>query len=227
MNGEWIIVKKEDILDAYRWRQATKEFDADRKIDEEDFEFILETGRLSPSSFGFEPWQFVVVRREDLLQKIKDHAWGAQGQALTASHFVLILARTPEAMRYDSDYIRHIVTDVQGRTEDEYALRVKRVREFQEQDYRLLDDERVFQEWIKRQTYIPLGNMMTAAAQIGVDSCPIEGFNQAEIDELLISEGVMERGAWSLSVMVAFGHRARDFAPKTRRDFNEVVKYIG
>lgn len=220
-------MKKKDILEAYRWRQATKAFDADRKIKEEDMEFILETGRLSPSSFGFEPWQFVVVRREDLLQKIKDHAWGAQGQALTASHFVLILARTPKAMRYDADYIRHIVTGVQGRTEEEYAQRVKRVQEFQENDYRLLDDERVFQEWIKRQTYIPLGNMMTAAAQIEIDSCPIEGFNQQEIDELLISEGVMERGEWSLSVMVAFGYRARDFAPKTRRDFNEVVKYIG
>ncbi|WP_214742554.1 MULTISPECIES: NAD(P)H-dependent oxidoreductase [unclassified Exiguobacterium] len=220
-------MKKKDILEAYRWRQATKAFDADRKIKEEDMEFILETGRLSPSSFGFEPWQFVVVRREDLLQKIKDHAWGAQGQALTASHFVLILARTPKAMRYDADYIRHIVTGVQGRTEEEYAQRVKRVQEFQENDYRLLGDERVFQEWIKRQTYIPLGNMMTAAAQIEIDSCPIEGFNQEEIDELLISEGVMERGEWSLSVMVAFGYRARDFAPKTRRDFNEVVKYIG
>ena len=220
-------MKKKDILEAYHWRQATKVFDADRKIKEEDMEFILETGRLSPSSFGFEPWQFVVVRREDLLQKIKDHAWGAQGQALTASHFVLILARTPKSMRYDSDYIRHIVTGVQGRTEEEYAQRVKRVQEFQENDYRLLDDERVFQEWIKRQTYIPLGNMMTAAAQIKIDSCPIEGFNQEEIDELLISEGVMERGEWSLSVMVAFGYRARDFAPKTRRDFNEVVKYIG
>ncbi|WP_214884503.1 MULTISPECIES: NAD(P)H-dependent oxidoreductase [unclassified Exiguobacterium] len=220
-------MKKKDILEAYRWRQATKAFDADRKIKEEDMEFILETGRLSPSSFGFEPWQFVVVRREDLLQKIKDHAWGAQGQALTASHFVLILARTPKSMRYDADYIRHIVTGVQGRTEEEYAQRVKRVQEFQESDYRLLDDERVFQEWIKRQTYIPLGNMMTAAAQIEIDSCPIEGFNQEEINELLISEGVMERGEWSLSVMVAFGYRARDFAPKTRRDFNEVVKYIG
>ncbi|MGA9466441.1 MAG: NAD(P)H-dependent oxidoreductase [Exiguobacterium marinum] len=220
-------MKKKDILEAYRWRQATKEFDADRKIKEDDMEFILETGRLSPSSFGFEPWQFVVVRREDLLQKIKDHAWGAQGQALTASHFVLILARTPKAMRYDADYIRNIVTSVQGRTEEEYAQRVKRVQEFQENDYRLLDDERVFQEWIKRQTYIPLGNMMTAAAQIEIDSCPIEGFNQEEIDELLISEGVMERGEWSLSVMVAFGYRSRDFAPKTRRDFNEVVKYIG
>ena len=220
-------MKKKDILEAYRWRQATKVFDADKKVKEEDFDFILETGRLSPSSFGFEPWQFVVVRREDLLQKIKDHAWGAQGQALTASHFVLILARTPKAMRYDADYIRHIVTEVQGRTKEEYNQRIKRVHDFQENDYRLLDNERVFQEWVKRQTYIPLGNMMTAAAQIGVDSCPIEGFNQEEMDELLISEGVMERGEWSLSVMVAFGYRAKDFAPKTRRDFNEVVKYIG
>lgn len=220
-------MKKEEILKAYQWRQAAKSFDADRKIDEEDFEFILETGRLSPSSFGFEPWQFVVIRREDLLQKIKVNSWGAQGQALTASHFVLILSRTPEAMRYDSEYLHHMITDVQGRTEEEYALRVNRVKEFQEDDYRLLEDERVFQQWIKRQTYIPLGNMMTAAAQIGIDSCPIEGFNQEKIDELLIEEGVMERGAWSLSVMVAFGYRARDFAPKTRRDFNEVVKYIG
>lgn len=220
-------MKKKDILEAYRWRQATKVFDADKKVKEEDFEFILETGRLSPSSFGFEPWQFVVVRREDLLQKIKEHAWGAQGQALTASHFVLILARTPKAMRYNADYIRHIVTEVQGRTKEEYDQRIKRVQDFQENDYRLLDNERVFQEWVKRQTYIPLGNMMTAAAQIGVDSCPIEGFNQEEMDELLISEGVMERGEWSLSVMVAFGYRAKDFAPKTRRDFNEVVKYIG
>ena len=220
-------MKKKEILKAYEWRQATKAFDPDRKIPEDDFEFILETGRLSPSSFGFEPWQFVVIRREDLLQKIKDRAWGAQGQALTASHFVLILARTPQAMRSDSPYLHHIVTDVQGRTEDEYNLRMDRVRSFQEEDFRLLEDERVFQEWVKRQTYIPLGNMMTAAAQIGIDSCPIEGFHQTEMDDLLIEEGVMERGEWSLSVMVAFGYRARDFAPKTRRSFNEVVKYIG
>lgn len=85
---------KEDILNAYQFRHATKEFDPNKKIPEEDFKFILETGRLSPSSFGFEPWRFVVVQNQELREKIKNTAWGAFGKLPEASHFVLILART-------------------------------------------------------------------------------------------------------------------------------------
>ena len=58
--------KKQEILDAFNFRHATKEFDPAKKISDEDFQFILETGRLSPSSVGYEPWKFLVVENEDL-----------------------------------------------------------------------------------------------------------------------------------------------------------------
>ncbi len=89
---------KNEILAAYQFRHATKEFDASRKISSGDFQFILETGRLSPSSFGLEPWQFVVVQNPQIREKLRPFAWGAQKQLPTASHFVLILSRLPKDM---------------------------------------------------------------------------------------------------------------------------------
>ncbi|MBN4863246.1 NAD(P)H-dependent oxidoreductase, partial [Staphylococcus sp. EG-SA-32] len=81
------------IIDAFHFRHATKEFDPTKKISDEDFNTILETGRLSPSSLGLEPWHFVVVQNKELREKLKAYSWGAQKQLDTASHFVLIFAR--------------------------------------------------------------------------------------------------------------------------------------
>ncbi|WP_242834229.1 nitroreductase family protein [Clostridium pasteurianum] len=67
-------IEKEKIIEAYNFRHACKEFDADRKISQDDFNFILETARLSPSSFGFEPWKFVIVQNEALREKLKTAA---------------------------------------------------------------------------------------------------------------------------------------------------------
>ncbi|MDP4098288.1 NAD(P)H-dependent oxidoreductase [Paenibacillus sp. P96] len=77
---------------AFEFRHATKEFDPTKKISAEDFNVILETARLSPSSVGLEPWKFVVVQNPDLREKLRTVSWGAQGQMPTASHVVLILA---------------------------------------------------------------------------------------------------------------------------------------
>jgi nitroreductase len=88
--------KKQEILDAFNFRHATKEFDPTKKISDEDFQFILETGRLSPSSVGYEPWKFLVVENKDLKEKLKAVSWGAQGQIPTASHFVIILVQTQD-----------------------------------------------------------------------------------------------------------------------------------
>lgn len=97
--------KKQEILDAFQFRHATKEFDPDRKISDEDFQFILEAGRLSPSSVGLEPWKFIVVQNKELREKLRQVSWGAQGQLPTASHFVLLLGRTAKEMRHDSGYV--------------------------------------------------------------------------------------------------------------------------
>ena len=79
------------IMDAFHFRHATKQFDPQKKVSKEDFETILESGRLSPSSLGLEPWKFVVIQDQALRDELKAHSWGAAKQLDTASHFVLIL----------------------------------------------------------------------------------------------------------------------------------------
>ncbi|WP_034762399.1 NAD(P)H-dependent oxidoreductase [Rossellomorea vietnamensis] len=217
---------KQDILDAYHFRHATKEFHPDKKVSEDDFRFIMETGRLSPSSFGFEPWRFVVIQNPELREKIKNTAWGAYGKLPEASHFVVILARTKKDTKYDSDYLQDHFKNKKKMPEDHLAKYLERIEQFQKVDFDLLEGDRPLYDWAGKQTYIALGNMMTAAAQIGVDSCPIEGFDVEKMNTLLNEEGLLEDGHFGISVMVAFGYRVKDPAPKSRRPFEDIVKFV-
>jgi nitroreductase len=217
---------KQDILDAYHFRHATKEFDPNKKVSDEDFQFIMETGRLSPSSFGFEPWRFVVIQNLELREKIKNTAWGAYGKLPEASHFVVILARTKKDTKYDSQYLQDHFKNVKNLPEDHMAKYLEKIEQFQKVDFDLLDGNRPLYDWAGKQTYLALGNMMTAAAQIGVDSCPIEGFDIEKMNKLLDEEELLEDGRFSISVMVAFGYRVKDPAPKTRRPYEDIVKFV-
>ncbi|MEW9052461.1 MAG: NAD(P)H-dependent oxidoreductase [Neobacillus sp.] len=217
--------KKQEILDAFHFRHATKVFDPTKKISDEDFTFILETGRLSPSSVGYEPWKFLVVQNQEFREKLREVSWGAQGQLPTASHFVVILARTDA--RYDSQYVQQLQKHVKQMPDDLLETLQPRYREFQEEDQRLFESDRALFDWASKQTYLALGNMMTAAAQIGIDSCPIEGFSRDKVNEILENEGLLEDGKLAVSAMVAFGYRQEDPArPKTRRAMEDVVQWI-
>jgi nitroreductase len=217
---------KQQILEAFQFRHATKEFDPDKKISDEDFQFILEAGRLSPSSVGYEPWKFVIIQNMKLRERLREVAWGAQGQLPTASHFVVILARTIKDTKYDSDYVKNQMLNVKGVPEEIFAQMRIRYQSFQEEDLNLLENDRAIFDWACKQTYIALGNMMTAAALIGIDSCPIEGFHFEKVQQILKEEGLLEDGHLAISVMAAFGYRAREPRPKTRKDINEVVQWI-
>jgi nitroreductase len=218
--------KKEEILQAYNFRYATKKFDETRKISDEDFNFILETGRLSPSSFGWEPWKFIVVQNMDMREKLKEFSWGAQDKLQNASHFVLLLARK-SGMKADSDYLKYISRDIQRLPENIVDMKLDFFRNFQQNDFDLTDDRKLF-DWSSKQLYIPLGNMMTSAAQIGIDSCPIEGFNRDKVEAMLSSEGKLDLEQFGLTAMVAFGYRAKDTVvhPKTRQPMEAVVEWI-
>lgn len=217
--------KKQEILDAFTFRHATKEFDPTKKISDEDFQFILETGRLSPSSVGYEPWKFLVVENEELKNKLKAVSWGAQGQIPTASHFVIILARTDA--RYDSEYVLDLQKNVKKVPDDVLETLIPRYKDFQENDFHLFESKRALFDWASKQSYIALGNMMTSAAQIGIDSCPIEGFNYDQVHEILKEEGVLEDGKYDISVMVAFGYRIYEpKREKTRRSMDQVVQWV-
>jgi len=217
---------KQEILDAYHFRHATKEFDPEKKISESDMRFILETGRLSPSSFGTEPWKFLVIENLELLDKIKQTSWGAYTKIPAASHFVILLARTKLDTAYDSAYLKDQFTNVSKLPAEVIPKMMERIEAFQKDDFRLLDNDRALFDWASKQTYLALGNMMTAAAQIGIDSCPIEGFNMKKMNHLLEEEGLLEDGHLGISVMVAFGYRAKKPYPKTRRAFDDVVKWV-
>lgn len=217
------MIGKQDILDAFHFRHACKEFDPTRKIPKEDFDFILETGRLSPSSFGYEPWRFAVIQDPSLRDKLKAVTWGAQKQLPTSSHYVAILVHKG-GMRPDGAHVRHMMHDIYRFPPERIAGRTAVYTKFQESDFRLGDDRALF-DWACKQAYIALGNMMTAAAMIGVDSCPIEGYDQDSAEAVLAEAGVLDKDAFGLGVMVAFGYRINPQSNKVRQPLKDVVRW--
>ncbi|MBQ4915073.1 NAD(P)H-dependent oxidoreductase [Maribacter sp. MMG018] len=218
-------IAKEEIINAFKYRHATKEFDPTKTISEEDMKFILETAHLSPSSFGFEPWHFIVVQDKDLRESLKPVAWGAPLKLDTASHFVLGLAMKAPMVKYDSEYITHMMKDVKQLPKDVIETYARLYREFQERDFNLDNDKKLF-DWASKQTYIALGNMMTSAALTGIDSCPIEGFHQEKAEALLKEKFGVDTDKYGLSFMVAFGYRKADPEfKKSRRNFDDIVTW--
>ncbi|WP_193437377.1 NAD(P)H-dependent oxidoreductase [Sporolactobacillus pectinivorans] len=218
---------KEQIIKAFQFRHACKKFDSARKISDEDFNFILETGRLSPSSFGLEPWKFVVVQNKDLRKKLEGPAWGAVEKLKTASHFVLILSRKADSLAAHSEHVQHMLKDIQKLPDDVDKMMTDAIDNFQKSDFDLTGNDRVFFEWGCRQDYIPLANMMTAAAEIGIDSCPMEGFDKQKVEQVLKDEGVIKGDTYGIASMAAFGYRAEEpHHAKTRQPLNDVVEWI-
>lgn len=218
-------MKKDKIIEAFQSRHACKVFDGNKKISKEDFNFILETGRLSPSSFGFEPWHFIVVQNPEKRALLNDVAWGAIQKLETASHFIIALTMKPIMMRYDSEYINWFMKDVQNLPEDVVAGKGEFFKTFQLSDFDLNTERSLF-DWASKQSYIPLANMMTTAAMIGIDSCPIEGFKKEETEKLLREEFGVDTDKYGLSYMLAFGYRVNEPHTKTRRPIEDVVSWL-
>lgn len=211
-------------LDAMNFRHACKEFDPSKKISEEDFQSILEMGRMSPSSFGFEPWKFLVIQNEALREKLKTFAWGAQGQLPTASHFMIIAARKVKSLHYSSPYIDKMLKYKQL-PEDVVALYHQFYEKFQKEDFNLLGDDKYVFDWATKQTYIALANMMTGAATMGIDSCPIEGFDYAQTEAFMKEELCLDTEEFGPAVLVAFGYRKEDPRGKSRLPMQDVVTW--
>ena len=184
---------------------------------------ILELGRLSPSSVGSEPWQFLVVQNPELRQALKPVSWGMATQLDDASHVVVILAN--KHMRYDSEDFRANLAR-RGLTEEQMQANMATYQRFQTEHINVLENDRTLFDWASKQTYIALANMMTGAALIGIDSCPIEGFNYAEVNRILAQTGAYDAEKYAVSVAVTFGYRAKDIRPKYRKPLNEIVHWI-
>ncbi|MDD0822918.1 NAD(P)H-dependent oxidoreductase [Mannheimia sp. AT1] len=213
---------KDDVLNAFHYRASTRSYDGSKKIPTDDFNYILELGRLSPSSVGSEPWQFIVLQNPELRQAIKPYCWGIPTME-TSSHIVVILAKKNAC--YNTEFMAESMRR-RGVTEEQMEVTINKYREFQENDSKVLESERSLFDWCSKQTYIALGNMMTGAALIGVDSCPIEGFDYEKVNQILADAGLFDLNEWGISVMCTFGYRDKEIRKKLRKDFDEVVKFV-
>jgi nitroreductase len=160
-----------------------------------------------------------------LREKLQSVTWGARKQLPTSSHYLAILVRKG-GMRHDADHILRMMRDIQQLPMERIEMKTAVYRKFQESDFRLLDSERALFDWGCKQAYIALGNMMTAAALIGVDSCPVEGYDQAGAEAVLTEAGVLDPKEWGLAVMAAFGYRVNPQSTKARQPMADVVRWV-
>lgn len=202
-------------LEILKFRHACKIFDESKKISAGEFDFILEAGRLSPSSTGLEQWDFLVVQNKELREKIKAVSWN-QAQITSCSHLVVILAKIKE-VKVGSSYIDKMIARRADKNIEAIAARQKffLLSNFKN------DDELTFQ-WSHEQCMIAATNMMNAAASLGIDSCPIEGFDRHALNEILGLDESEQR----VAIIVPFGYRLNPQPEKLRRQRAEVVTWI-
>jgi len=207
---------KNDFLNAMDFRHACKLFDESKKISKEDIHTILEAGRKSPSSFGMEPWKFLVITNNDLKAKLQPFCWN-QPQITTSSHLIIILAAI-ENVKVESGIPqkRFGRRDMPQEKKDFYInLYANHLKE-------TLSSNANIYSWTARQCYIAAGNMMSAAAFIGIDSCPIEGFEKEKIEEVLN----LDTNKYQVAIVIPFGYRINPQSAQLRLSLEEIVQFI-
>jgi nitroreductase len=207
------------LLHALRWRYATKQFDATRTIPAAVWDALEESLVLTPSSFGLQPWKFLVIRDPEVRMKLLPESW-KQSQVTTASHYVVLTARTDLTAADVEAWISRLA-EVQGKDPESLAPLKGMIEGFA---LAMSQEERHI--WNIRQVYIALGQLMASAAALGVDACPMEGISSSGYDHVLGLSG----SGYATVVACALGYRAEAdkyaSAPKARFDRSQVIKHI-
>jgi len=183
------------LLKNLQWRYATKAFDKDKAIDGATWDALLETLRLTPTSYGLQPYRFVVVDDPAVREALRPVSWN-QAQITDASRLVVFLA-SDSFSTADIDHLIEATASVRGVPAEALAgyrgMMIKHLIEGFDDSARYV--------WAIKQTYIALGNLMTAAAALGVDACPIEGIDAGKYDEILGVKG------FKTQMVLALGQR--------------------
>ena len=208
------------LLEQLQWRYAVKRFDAAKKISESDWKTLEQALVLTPSSYGLQPWQFIVVTNDELRKQLQTVSWN-QTQVTDCSHFVVFAAKDKIL---EQDIERFIARTVEVRNASASALDAYKNMMIDG----LIKGPRAatVKEWAARQTYIALGNLMTSAALLGIDTCPMEGIEPPKYDEILKLHGTGFHTV--MTCAVGYRHAADQYgaAAKVRFAPAEVVKYL-
>lgn len=202
---------REWFLQILKDRFSCKLFDETKAISKEDFEYILEAGRLSPSSLGLEPWKFVVIKDKQKREELRKACWN-QPQITTASEVVVILAKIAELCP-EHEYVKERLFALRGRDSSVYP----QILELYKNYYPTLDIARYSSE----QCHLAAMNMMNAARAIGIDSCPIGGLVEKDVKEVL---GIKDE--YTVSLVLAFGYCAKAGRAKDRLPLEKIVEYV-
>lgn len=213
-------IEPQQLLEQLNWRYATKQFDASRKIPAEQWAAVEEALVLSPSSTGLQAWTFVVVEDPKVREELKSASYG-QSQITDASHLVVFTART-DVTQADIDRYFDRIAEVRGVSQESLAA----FRGMVEGSVLHARDTAGRAAWTSRQVYIPLGVLLTSAALMGLDACPMEGFDPAAYDKIL---GLAEKGLTAVAVATV-GYRSREDGyaslPKVRYEKKDVVLHV-
>ena len=208
-----------DILSALNWRYACKVFDPAKKIPAETWAKLEESLLLTPSSFGLQPWKFIVIQDKELREKLVPHAWN-QRQVADCSHLVVMTVPKALSVDYVDANIARMV-EVRGGSADGLLSFRKMVLGFRGQ----LAAKGQLTTWAKLQSYIALGQFMLAASLLGIDTCPMEGFVHEKFDEVL----GLDKTGFTTAVLCPAGYRSEDdryaALPKVRFKKEDVIEH--
>ena len=208
------------LLAQLTWRYATKNFDPAKKISAADWLALEKALILTPTSYGFQPYRFVVITNPAIREQLVPHSWG-QRQPADCSHFVVFAAKESVNEADVDHYLAH-VAGARGTA----AAALGGFKKMLMSDIVHGPRGQWQLEWATRQAYIALGNFMTCAALVGVDTCPMEGIDPVKYDEIL---GLHARG-YRTVVACAAGYRSEGdkyaAAPKVRYPADELVIHI-
>ena len=197
------------IIDALNWRYATKKFDTTKKLSQDDMDILLETLRLSPSSFGLQPRKFIHVKNMEIRKELQDASRG-QSQITEASDLIVIAVRS----RLDESDVEAYVQDmkeIRGKNVEqlpEDAKSIEKLMEFKNMIINTIKSRTPEQLkwWNQKQAYIAMGVVLTTAAVVWIDTCPMEWFDPEKYNEIL---GLND--LWlTATVVIAVGYRSSE-----------------
>lgn len=189
------MVSDEVILRQLEWRYATKDFDTSRKISDADWQTLERAIILAPSSFGLQPWQFIVVTNPAVKEKLPAAAWG-QRQPKDCSHFVVIAARKTT----EPDFVQKLIDLLAA----ERGVPESSLAGYKQAILGKTTGMKGHQDWNSRQCYIALGFLLETAALLGIDACPMEGIVPHKMDDVL---GLTD-SEYTSTVACALGYRS-------------------
>ena len=190
----------EQLIESLEWRYATKKFDNTKKINENTWSALEKALILTPSSYGAMPYKFIVVQNQALKDELTAASYG-QKQVSDCSHHVVFVAKE----KMDAEHLKKYI----GQMASIRGVSPAELEGFEKMMVTQLVDKMSAEQsfkWASNQTYIALGNFMTAAAVLGVDACPFEGINPAKYDEILGLTG----SGWKTVCACPTGYRATD-----------------